>query len=309
VRRALIDALIEQAAGDERVVLLTADLGFAFLERFRDRFPARFFNVGVAEDNLIGLATGLAADGFVPFAYTMAAFALARAFEIVRNGPVAHRLPVRIVGVGGGFDYGTDGPSHYALDDLALARALGEIDVFVPVDAVQTRDAVRAMSGGSGPVYLRLGTEPRGVLPIPAPAFEPGRIRTLKEGGPRPDVCLLALGPMAFDALEAAPLLEAAGIATTVVAVSSLRPLLSEEIVRTTSGARMVVTLENHAVEGGLGSLVAEVMTEARIRPRLWRAGITARRFAPGSPSYLRAQHGLDASSLARRIGEALREP
>ena len=131
----------------------------------------------------------------------------------------------------------------------------------------------------------------------------------MKEGGPRPDVCLLALGPTAFDALEAAPLLEGAGIVTTVMAVSSLRPLLSDEIIRAASGARMVVTLENHAVEGGLGSLVAEVMTDARLRPRLWRAGITARRFAPGSPSYLRAQHGLDASSLARRIGEALREP
>ncbi|HEU0105558.1 MAG TPA: transketolase C-terminal domain-containing protein [Vicinamibacteria bacterium] len=309
MRRALVDALIELAARDERVVLLTADLGFAFLEAFRDRFPTRFFNVGVAEDNLIGLATGLGADGFVPFAYTMAAFALPRAFEIVRNGPVAHRLPVRIVGVGGGFDYGTDGPSHYALDDLALARALGEIDVFVPADAIQARDAVQAMSGCAGPVYLRLGTELRGVLPIPARAFEPGRIRTLKEGGPRSDVCLLALGPTAFDALEAAPLLEAAGIVTTVVAVSSLRPLLVEDIIRVVSGARMVVTLENHAVEGGLGSLVAEVMAEARLRPRLWRAGVTTRRFAPGRPSYLRAQLGLDASSLARRIGEALREP
>jgi transketolase len=309
VRRALIDALIELAACDERVVLLAADLGFAFLEPFRDRFPTRFFNVGVAEANLIGLATGLGADGFVPFAYTMAAFALPRAFEVVRNGPVAHRLPVRIVGVGGGFDYGTDGPSHYALDDLALARALGEIDVFVPVDAIQAREAVRAMSGCPGPVYLRLGNERRGVLPIPAPAFEPGRIRTLKEGGPRPDVCLLALGPTAFDALEAAPLLEAVGIVTTVGAVSSLRPLPAEEIIRAASGARMVVTVENHAVEGGLGSLVAEVMAETRLRPRLWRAGITTRRFAPGSPSYLRAQLGLDASSLARRIGEALREP
>jgi transketolase len=308
VRRALVDTLVEWAASDERVVLLTADLGFAFLEPFRDRFPKRFFNVGVAEDNLIGLATGMSEDGFVPFAYTMAAFALPRAFEVVRNGPVAHGLPVRIVGVGGGFDYGTDGATHYALDDLALARALGEIDVFVPADAAQAADAVRATSRCEGPVYLRLGTETRGALPMPAARFVPGRVSMLKDAGPRPDVCVLALGPMAFDALEAAPLLEASGIATTVLAVSSLRPFRTEEVLTAVSGPRLVVTLENHGVEGGLGSLVAEVIAETRVRPRLLRAGVSARRFAPGSPAYLRAQLGLDASSLARRIGEALRE-
>jgi transketolase len=308
VRRALIDALVEQAASDERVVLLTADLGFAFLEPFRDRFPKRFFNVGVAEGNLIGLAAGMGADGFVPFAYTMAAFALPRAFEVVRNGPVAHGLPVRIVGVGGGFDYGTDGSTHYALDDLALALALGEIDVFVPADAAQAADAVRAMSRCEGPVYLRLGTETRGLLPMPAARFGPGRVSILRDAGPRPDVCDVDLGPMAFDALEAASLLQASAIAATVLGVSSLRPFPAEEVLQAASGARLAVTVENHGVEGGLGSMVAEVIAESRLRPRLLRAGVSTRRFAPGSPAYLRAQLGLDASSLARRIGEALRE-
>ena len=300
MRRALVDALVELATSDERVVLLTADLGFAFLEPFRDRFPKRFFNVG--------LATGMGADGFVPFAYTMAAFALPRAFEVVRNGPVAHGLPVRIVGVGGGFDYGTDGATHYALDDLALARALGEIDVFVPADATQAANAVRAMSRCEGPVYLRLGTETRGALPMPAARFVPGRVSNLRDAGPRPDLCVLALGPMAFDALEAASLLEASGIAATVLAVSSLRPFAAEEVLHAASGARLVVTVENHGLEGGLGSLVAEVIAESRLRPRLLRAGVSTRRFAPGSPAYLRAQLGLDAPSLARRIGEALGE-
>jgi transketolase len=308
VRRALVDALIELATSDERVVLLTADLGFGFLEPFRDRFPKRFFNVGVAEGNLIGLATGMGEDGFVPFTYTMAAFALPRAFEVVRNGPVAHGLPVRIVGVGGGFDYGTDGATHYALDDLALARALGEIDIFVPADATQASDAVRALARREGPAYLRLGTETRGTLPRPAAAFVPGRLATLKEGGPRPDVCVFALGPTAFDALEALPLLEASGIAATVVSVSSLRPFPAEDVVRAATGARLLVALENHSIEGGLASLVAEVIAESPLRPRVMRAGVPTRRFAPGSPSYLRAQLGLDASSLARRIREGLRE-
>jgi len=294
------------AARDERVVLLTADLGFSFLETFRDRFPARFFNVGVAEQNLIGLATGLAEDGLTPFAYTMAAFALPRAFEIVRNGPVAHRLPVRIVGVGGGFDYGANGHSHYALDDLALARALGGIDVFVPADAEQARTAVLATAGRPGPVYLRLGTEPRGAVGNGSAAFEPGGARTLRRAASTPDVCLFALGPTAFDAMEAARLLEPEGIDTMVVLVSCLRPVAMDELLGAASGARLVVTLENHAPEGGLGSLVAEALTQLPVMPRLWRAGVATRDFAPGSPAYLRSVLGLDAPALARGIAEAL---
>jgi transketolase len=306
MRRALVEALCEMAARDERVVLLSADLGFSFLEGFRDRFPDRFFNVGVAEDNLVGLATGLAEDGFTPFTYTMAAFALPRAFEIVRNGPVAHRLPVRIVGVGGGFDYGVNGHSHYALDDLALARALGEIDVFVPADASQARAAVLATEGRSGPVYLRLATEPRGCLPGGDAAFEPGHARPLRAPAARPDVCLFALGPTAFDALEAARLLEAQQIAAAVVLVSSLRPFEESDVVSAARGASLVVTLENHALEGGLGARVAEAMAETPRPPRVLRAGVAERDFAPGSPAYLRSRLGLDAPALARRVGEAL---
>jgi transketolase len=306
MRRALVDALCELAARDDQVVLLTADLGFSFLERFRDRFPDRFFNVGVAEDNLVGLATGLAEDGFTPFAYTMAAFALPRAFEIVRNGPVAHRLPVRIVGVGGGFDYGVHGHSHYALDDLALARALGDIDVFVPADAGQARSAVLATEGRRGPVYLRLATEARGSLPAEAAPFEPGHVITLRAAATPPEVCLFALGPTAPDALEASLLLESAGVEAAVVLVSSLRPLEEGSIVSASAGARLVVTLENHALEGGLGSRVSEAMAATPRPPRVLRAAVAERDFAPGSPAYLRCRLGLDGPAVARRVTEAL---
>jgi transketolase len=312
MRRAFVAALSELAARDERVVLLTADLGFAFLEPFRDRFPSRFFNVGVAEANLVGLATGLAEDGFVPFTYTMAAFALSRAFEVVRNGPVAHRLPVRIVGVGGGFDYGANGASHYALDDLALARALGAIDILVPADAAGAKTAVLATPRLPGPIYLRLANEERGALPGPLEAFEPGRFLVLR-GGARGasgacDVCIVALGPTAFDALAAADVLAAAGASVSVVVPTTLRPFDRDLLLERLAGARLVVTLENHALEGGLGSLVAEVFAEAGGARRLLRAGVATHGFPPGSPGFLRAQLGLDGPSLARRIGAALRQ-
>jgi transketolase len=287
------------------VLLLTADLGFAYLEPFRDRFPSRFFNVGVAEENMMGVATGLAREGFVPFAYTMAAFALPRAFEAIRGGPVAHRLPVRVVGVGGGFDYGTDGPTHYALDDLALARALGEIDVFVPADAAQAGAAVHATADLPGPVYLRLGNEDRGALPATASAFEPGTVLVLRDGAR--EVCIVALGPTAFDALAAADSLRESSVAARVVVPASLRPLGHDRLLESLSGARLVVTVENHATDGGLGSLVAEALAEAGSPSRLLRAGVAARGFAPGRPAYLRAQLGLDGPALARRIADSLR--
>src|ERR1039458_5494987 len=130
-------ALEQLAERDERVVLLTGDLGFAVWEQFAERFPDRFYNVGVAEQNMLGVATGLAEAGFVPFAYSIATFATMRPFEFIRNGPVLHGLPVRVIGTGGGFDYGRNGATHYALEDIALMRVLPEIGILVPGDPDQ----------------------------------------------------------------------------------------------------------------------------------------------------------------------------
>jgi transketolase len=132
MRSALVETLIELATVDDRVVLLTADLGWSVLERFASAFPDRFYNVGVAEQNMIGVATGLALEGAVPFAYTIATFATMRAFEQFRHGPALHGLPVRLVGVGGGFSYGHAGPSHHAIEDLCLMRALAGVTVIAP---------------------------------------------------------------------------------------------------------------------------------------------------------------------------------
>src|SRR5262249_20182428 len=142
VRREFVDALVAAADEDDRIVLLTGDLGFNALEPFAERFPERFFNVGVAEQNMVGLSVGLAEAGFVTYVYSIATFGSMRAYEFVRNGPVLHRLPVRIVGMGGGLDYGQNGVTHYAIEDLALMRAQPELTVLAPADGDQTRGAV-----------------------------------------------------------------------------------------------------------------------------------------------------------------------
>src|SRR5439155_24565256 len=175
MRRAFSTTLAELGRKDDRILLLTGDLGFMALEPFADRFPERFINVGVAEQNMVGLGTGLAESGFIPFLYSIATFASMRAYEFIRNGPIMHALPVRIVGVGGGFEYGTAGPTHYGLEDIGMMRMQPGITVVAPADAGQARSALLATRDIPGPVYYRLGKEDKIVVPGLDSRFELGR--------------------------------------------------------------------------------------------------------------------------------------
>ena len=148
MRKAFIDSLCELARVDERVLLLTGDLGFMVMESFRKNFPKQFINMGVAEQNMIGVATGLAEAGFLPYCYSIATFASLRGFEFIRNGPVLHRLPVRIVGMGMGFEYGHAGPTHYAVEDIGALRTLPGLTIVIPADSAQAA-STRRMSSGS----------------------------------------------------------------------------------------------------------------------------------------------------------------
>src|SRR5947209_176297 len=159
MRAAFVSSLVNLAERDPRIVLVTGDLGFMALEPCAEQFPDRFVNVGVAEQNMVGVATGLAEAGFIPFAYSIATFATLRPYEFVRNGPIAHQLPVRMVGVGGGLDYGHNGISHYALEDIAIMRAQPGMTVIAPADADQARSALDATWDLDRPIYLRLSKE------------------------------------------------------------------------------------------------------------------------------------------------------
>ena len=156
MRSAVLDELVHLAASDERVVFLTGDLGYGVVEPFFHRFPDRAFNVGVAEQSMAAIAGGLASSGMIPFIYSIASFATMRPFEFIRNGAVIPQLPVRIIGVGGGLEYSNNGPTHFALEDVALMRALPGLRIVCPVDDRQARAAVNEFHGDRGPVYLRL---------------------------------------------------------------------------------------------------------------------------------------------------------
>lgn len=296
MRKAFFAALTELADSDPRVLLLTGDLGFMAVEPFAERHPGRFINVGVAEQNMLGMATGLAEAGYVPFVYSIATFAALRSYEFIRNGPVLHDLPVRIVGVGPGLDYGANGITHWALEDVAVLRPLPGLAVIAPADDPQTASAVRATAALTGPAYLRLARMGPAIAGLDG-RFALGRAHVLGDGS---DVALVALGNMASTAVEVQALLAAKGVAARVVIVSCVRPAPTHDLVQALADIPLAISIESHYVDGGVGSLTAEVVAENALATRLVRVGV---RRSPagetGSAEFLHERHGLSASALA----------
>jgi transketolase len=304
MRRAFIQTLVELAKRDPRIVLLTADLGFMALEPFSEAFPDRFFNVGVAEQNMVGLATGLAEAGMIPFVYSIAPFATLRPYELIRQGPLLHRLPVRIVGIGGGMEYGPNGMSHYALEDIAVMRAQPSMTVIVPADHQQAREALLATAAIPGPIYYRLGKDDTTVVPGLNGAFELGKIQRVREG---PEVAIIAMGPIAAEAVAAHELLAARGLDCAVAVVAGVSPPPVDDLEILLEGRVLAVTVEVHYPAGGLGSLVAEVIAERGMGVRLVRQCV---RSMPdglvGSQRYMERTFGLSAEQLAGAVAQEL---
>jgi transketolase len=304
VRREFVQGLVDLAADDDRIVLLTGDLGFAALEPFIERFPDRFFNAGVAEQNMMGVATGLAEAGFTPYAYSISTFASMRGYEFIRNGGVLHGLPVRVVGIGEGVDYGHNGMTHYALEDLALMRAQPGLAVIAPVDSAQVVPALRAVQELPGPAYIRLSKQSFAV-PGVGDQFGIGRAHQIAEGD---DVVIVAVGGMAETAVACAELLAVGGMSVGVVAVSCVSPAPVEDLASALSSVPLVLSVEAHYITGGLGSLLAELIAERGLGCRLLRAGVeTTPVGMSGSREYMHEQLGLSPERLAARVMRASR--
>ena len=304
MRAALVETLVELASADPRLLLLTADLGFMALEPFGERFPDRFLNVGVAEQNMLGVATGLAEAGFVPFVYSIVTFATLRAYEFIRNGPVLHHLPVRIVGVGGGFEYGSAGPTHYGLEDIAVLRAQPGLTIIAPADHQQARIALRATWDLPGPVYYRLGKDDRTVVPGLDGAFQLGRAQRLGHGD---DLLLVAMGPVAGEAVAAMDLLAARGIACTLLVIASVSPPPVDDLLAALRRCPVALAIEAHYANGGIGSLVCEVVAEHGLGCTVVRCAVAQTPHGrSGSQQYLLALHGLTRDALVDRALHAL---
>jgi len=304
MRAAFVQTLTELATRDPRILLLTADLGYMALEPFAERHPRRFFNVGVAEQNMVGLATGLAEAGFIPFVYSIVPFAVLRPYEFIRNGPIQHQLPVRIVGVGGGLEYGTNGLSHYGLEDIAVMRAQPAITVVAPADHRQTRTVLAATWNLPGPVYYRLGKDDKTVVAGLEGRFELGEVQRIREGS---ELLMIAMGNVASEAAAAAEALARRDLDCGLAIVASLSPAPTDELVELLARYSVVLTVEAHYRVGGVGSLVAETIAERGLRCRLVRCAVDSLpKGITGSQRYLHQRYGLSAEKLVETAVAAL---
>ncbi len=286
------------------IVALDADLsGSTQTHHFAKIFKDRFFNLGVAEQDLMGTAAGLALGGKIPFASTFAMFATGRAWEQIRQTIAYGNLNVKIVASHGGLTVGEDGGSHQALEDLALMRILPNMVVLVPADGPETRAMTRWAATYQGPVYMRTGRMTLPVIYDDHYRFEPGRGSVLREGK---DVTLIGIGVMVHACLEAAATLAAAGLAARVVNLSCLKPLDWELIVDSARVTGAVVTAEEHMVTGGLGSAVSEVLSEHFPTP-LRRIGVRDIFGTSGKPEQLLKHYGLTADEITAAAHQVCR--
>jgi len=299
VRTAFVDTLLDVARAREDIVLLTADLGYSVLERFRDALPRQFVNVGVAEQNMIGIAAGLADLGKTVFAYSIANFPTMRCLEQIRNDVCYHKLPVRVVSVGGGFCYSTQGYTHHGVEDIGVMRTLPGMVVVAPGDPQEAACATKALCLASGPAYLRLGKAGEPVVHRGPIDFAIGRAIEVIDGA---DAALVSTGGLLAHAMETANVLREEGIGTRVISMHTVKPIDADVILRALEQVRVVVTIEEHNVGSGLGAAVAQIVaTLDRPHARFRMFGVPDRPYRDvGSQAYMRTMMG-ELRTLVRR--------
>lgn len=305
MRNSFLNELFELAKKDERIVLIVGDLGFGVVTPFMEQLPRQFLNAGVAEQNMTGMAAGMALSGKIAFTYSIGNFPTMRCLEHVRNDVCYHNANVKIVTVGGGFAYGAMGATHHAIEDLAVMRSLPGIMVVAPGDPVESRAATRAITEYPGPCYLRLGKAGEPIVHQAPIQFELGKAIQMREGR---DATLISTGGILQTAVRTAECLAKEGIETRVLSMHTLKPLDTEAVLAAAQETRAILTLEEHSIVGGLGSAVAEVLAEADI-PRIpfKRIGVPPA-FSPhiGSQEYMQERHGLTPEAIARTVENIL---
>ena len=297
MRNAFADEILKLALADERIVVLSGDIGNRLFDKFKAAMPTRFYNCGVAEANMISLAAGLASSGLRPVCYTITPFVTTRCLEQIKLDVCYHSMPVTIVGTGSGLSYAALGSTHHSFEDLAIMRSLPGMNVLAPADAPELRSAMRWAFAQNQPAYLRIGKKGEPVLTEEA-AFTAGRWQCLRTGS---SVTLLACGTILGEVLAAADLLAKDDIQATVWNCASVKPLDLEALAHL--GSSPVFSIEEHSVLGGFGSAVAEFLSGRTNPPRLIRIGIPDEFLHDcGEQEEARVYCGLDAASLARRI-------
>jgi len=305
VRNAFADEITKIGREDERVVLLSGDIGNKLFDKFKDHAASRFYNCGVAEANMMSVAAGMALSGLRPVVYTITPFTTTRCFEQIRVGASYHSAPVTIVGTGSGLSYAELGPTHHSLEDIAILRTLPGMTVLAPCDEMELRALLREVFKQDGPVYMRIGKKGEPKIHASPPQIRIGRAITVREGK---DACLIAAGTIMAEVLKAADLLAKSNVDVRVVSCHTVKPLDEPMLEEAFRSFPLVAVAEEHGRSGGLAGAIAEW----RVRQK----GIVAEMVSfgaedvfmheIGSQDYARRRYGLDGENMARRIRAAL---
>ncbi len=295
MRTSFIDTLCNVAECDPRVWLLTGDLGYSVLEKFSSKFPERYLNAGVAEQNMVGVAAGLAMTGKVVFVYSIANFPTLRCLEQIRNDVCYHRLNVKIVAVGCGLAYGGHGYTHHGVEDLGVMSLLPHMTVMAPGDPVETRWATRTLVEQVGPAYLRLGKAGEPIVHKTEPAFALGKAVQVVEGT---QATLITTGGMLETGVKVASFLAARGVSIRVLSMPTLRPFDGARVIVEAKRTGRIVTLEEHG-PGGLGTMASECLAQAGLGVRFMPLRLLPEpTLCAGSQAYLCGKHGLSLERI-----------
>lgn len=298
------ETVTEMARKDSRLQVVTSDSrGSGKLKPFAEELPDQIVEVGIAEQNLVGIAAGLASSDRVVFAVSPACFLTARALEQIKNDVCYSDMPVNLIGISAGVSYGPLGSTHHSLHDIAALRAIHNIDVVVPADNFETREAIRAAAAADRPMYVRLGKRRMRHLHGPDAEFEIGRAITVHEGK---DVAFVATGETVGAAVEAAALLETKEISCRVISMHTVKPLDVEALLSATSECRGLIAVEEHSVHGGLGEACAGALMQEGVAVRFAIVGIPDEYTFTGSQMEIYAHYGITGEGLAERARKML---
>jgi len=307
MRRTCLNEVFELAREDERIFFVGSDLGFGTLNEFKNEMPDRFFMEGVSEANVVGLAAGLALEGKIVYVNTIATFITRRCFEQVVLDLCLHNVNVRLIGNGGGIVYAPLGPTHEAIEDIAIFRALPRMTIVAPADAEEMKRLMPLTVDYPGPIYIRLAKGGDPIVTDSAQAFKIGKAYQMREGG---DALVITTGVTLKAALDAADELKAGGLDTSVLHVPTVKPLDVETIRKAVAAVPLIVTVEEHTIIGGLGSAIAEIIAESNFDEpkRFKRIGIPD--VFPdgyGSQDGLMAKYGISSTGIVSEINELIR--
>ncbi len=300
MRKTFIKTLLDEAKKNPNIFLITGDLGFMALEEFRDSLPKQFLNIGVAEQNMMGFAVGLALTGKKVYCYSIVPFVTMRPFEQVRDDICYHNLPVTIVGPGAGFSYSYNGATHYGLEDISVMRSLPNMTVVCPGDPVEVAAITKVSTKFKGPMYIRLGKAGEPIIHQKKIKFQIGKAIEVCKGK---NVTLIATSNLLENAVEAAKILAKKKISCRVLSMHTIKPIDKATILKAARETKAILTVEEHSIIGGLGSSVAEVLAESNLKVKFKRLGV--RDLYPkviGTQKFLREKYGLSPEKIAKEV-------